>query len=465
MKPLSRLFGSSRKINLKSLPHYRAIFIWIFVVSQVATISIEGYYLAMGQETVASFILDALLLSFIAGGLLYMAYLLVARVLSAYIEENGMFEDLVNNSPDSIYYLDGDGRVNWVNGTGLETFGYAELESVRGRRFAELVHPHDREQVLAAFDGATGARNRVTEGLTFRMLRHEGAVVWVELHAHTVYDENGEPLETVGVLRDITTRKKYEDALERANTELEGYAHTVSHDLKNPLAKVMLAGGGILQLGGHPEIEAARDTILLLAEEVMASAEKANNLVEDLLSLAESGQSPSGVYRVDVAEKVREVLADEGGEITGKGVEVLVDSDMGKVIAAPTHVYQLFSNLVRNAIKYNDSAKPFIEIRYQGCENGGGHRYQVHDNGPGIPVEIADKVFTPFVRGETGETGVGLSIVEKIVRAYGGSIEARNDGGASFEFTLKDWDPGSKARPKRKEPDVTNRWVFASPTP
>jgi signal transduction histidine kinase len=108
------------------------------------------------------------------------------------------------------------------------------------------------------------------------------------------------------------------------------------------------------------------------------------------------------------------------------------------VKASETHVYQVFANLVRNAIKYNDSEGAEIGIYPVHAAGDSENWFHVRDNGSGIPEEDLDNIFTPFFKGETGETGIGLSIVEKILRIYHGDIRVYNDDGACFEFTFRD---------------------------
>jgi signal transduction histidine kinase len=132
------------------------------------------------------------------------------------------------------------------------------------------------------------------------------------------------------------------------------------------------------------------------------------------------------------------VLADNADRIREKGITVELGPSLGEVVASPTQIYQLFSNLVRNSIENSESGNPVIEISNLGVE-GTVHRFLVRDNGGGIPEEILGDLFTPFVKGESGGTGIGLSIVEKIIKAYGGEIKAYNDNGACFELTLKDY--------------------------
>lgn len=147
---------------------------------------------------------------------------------------------------------------------------------------------------------------------------------------------------------------------------------------------------------------------------------------------------PDTVSSVDVSEVVARVLEENMGRIESDGVKIRVDDNLGTVIEHPTHVYQVFSNLIRNAIKHNDSRSPVVEVTFLGTEEGYGHRYLVRDNGSGIPPGDLEKVFLPFFKGESGETGIGLATVDKIVRGYGGEIRAYNAGGACFEFILKD---------------------------
>lgn len=122
-----------------------------------------------------------------------------------------------------------------------------------------------------------------------------------------------------------------------------------------------------------------------------------------------------------------------------RGIAVKVDDDLGSAKANPTHIYQIFANLISNAIKHNDNENPVIEVSCLGDDEEGLHRYLTRDNGSGIAPEYLGRIFLPFVKGKTGETGIGLTTVEKIVAVYGGEIRAYNDNGACFEFTLKDY--------------------------
>jgi len=180
------------------------------------------------------------------------------------------------------------------------------------------------------------------------------------------------------------------------------------------------------------------DELKALIEIINRSAVNAVGLVDDLLSLAQAGQVSEEVSDVDIAEVVRRILEERSGLIEERGVKVVMDDDLGRVTADSTHIYQVFSNLIANALKYNDNPHPEVRIEYKGESDSGGLRYMVTDNGSGFSHVDSGSLFEPFYRGKGGGTGIGLAIVKRIIDIYGGDIRAYDNGGAHFEFTLKE---------------------------
>ncbi len=349
-----------------------------------------------------------------------------------------LYHRVIDNSPDIIYYLDNIGRVAWVNPSALKFFGYDDPVGITGQPFINYIHPDDRELVLTSFLEAVRTHREETRGLTFRLVKAGGDALWVELHSQMIFDENGNYFDEVGVCRDISERKRAEDQLKRVNEELRAYAHVVSHDIKTPLTAIRLALDMLRRLldAGHSEetVDQAREMVGVLERNV----EQAGRLVSDLLSLAEAGLVPDEYSELDVTELVGRVLEELAGSIEEKGVRVAFDADLGRITANRTQVYQVFSNLVRNAIVHNDSPEPMVEVSLLGETGDGGYRYRVWDNGGGIPEDCLDRAFDLFFKGKTGVTGIGLAIVRKIVETNGWNISVRNEGGACFDLTIYD---------------------------
>lgn len=230
--------------------------------------------------------------------------------------------------------------------------------------------------------------------------------------------------------------------LETVNLELDGFTRTVSHDLKSPLASITMAAELLQGLAEPPIDDHSLEEIRTIAGVVQESGIRGAGLINDLLNLAHAAQAPVKVAELDVRDVLTNVISDQSESIRRIGARVLVSEDMGSVVAHNAHLYQLFLNLISNSLKHNDAPGLVVEVRYLGCDDDGAHRYQVRDNGPGISPENLEKIFIPFFKGAKSQgTGIGLSTVEKIIRLYGGSIQACNDKGACFEFTIKDY-PG-----------------------
>ena len=359
-----------------------------------------------------------------------------AQLVSALAESEERYRLLYESAGEAIYTHNRDLILTSINPAACEMIGYTK-EELLGKNVLEvgLLHPEDVEKATRLL-GQLFSGEKVISDIV-RVIRKDGSVALANVTVTALY-KDGEINEVVNIAHDITERKRAEEEVERINTELEGYAHTVSHDLKGPLSAIMLGvdmladsleGAGTGDVGETSEIVAIIDR----------NARNAQGRINDLLALAESGQEPRETSPVDVGEVVEGILGERSHEIKEKGIEVDVSGDLGTVIGNPTQVRQVFSNLVRNAIRYNDSEDPVIRISHLGDDDDGTHRYLVRDNGPGIPQEIIDQVFLPFTRGEGGDTGIGLSIVERIVKVYSGEIRVYNDNGACFEFTLRDF--------------------------
>ena len=319
----------------------------------------------------------------------------------------------------------------------LERFwGYCAAE-LGNLSMAQLCHAED-------LDADASLRQQLLDGKLAsyqtekRFVHRDGSELWGDLAVSLIRDPGGEPAYLVYTIVDITRRKQAEQGLTRINEALKAYAHTVSHDLKGPLSGAIAAAQVLGRMLDQPQTEMSTADLRELAGVFSGSVGRTVDLINNLLALAEAEQGPSMVSAVDVNQVLAEVLEDRAGVITGGGVAVEAAPDLGQLMAAPPHVYQLLANLVDNALKHGRGDPPRIWISRLPSDEQGELRLQVRDNGPGIAETLKETLFEEFVRGAGGGSGIGLATVRKIAEAYGGAVSVRNRQGACFEIVLFD---------------------------
>ncbi|NPV59347.1 MAG: PAS domain S-box protein [Actinobacteria bacterium] len=353
-------------------------------------------------------------------------------------ESEERYRALTENLPQAVFETDAEGMITYVNRVGLEMFGYSGEELSRGLNVLDVTDPSDHARVARSIRKVLSG---TTEGAMREYLarRKDGSTFPCLVYSAVIIGEEGRPAGIRGILADISERKRMEEDIIRANRELEMYAAVVSHDLRGPISVIRSAVAGMEGIIKDCSDPKTAETAAKLLEIMRSSSDTANALIEGLLSLARAGQLPEKVSPVVVGEVVEAVLWEKASAMEEKGMRVERDEDLGTLTADPTHIYQIFSNLISNSIAYNDRPDAMIWINHR--EEGSLHRYTVRDNGPGIPEDELEDVFLPLHRGKGGGTGLGLSIVYRLVNLYGGTIRAYNDGGACLEFTLGDYRP------------------------
>ena len=239
--------------------------------------------------------------------------------------------------------------------------------------------------------------------------------------------ENGE---LVRRLRERT------DALEVANKELEAFSFSVSHDLRAPLRALHSFLG---ELGEDYSAQMPAEAQRLL-NRAGSSARRMGQLIEDLLRFSMMGRQSLSKEPVRTAALVQEVLDELLQEHVDRQIETHVD-DLPDCLADPSLLKQVFVNLLSNAFKFT-RRKELAKIEV-GCRMQGGEQvYYVRDNGAGFNMKYAERLFGCLERmhrqDEFEGSGVGLSIVQRIIVRHGGRIwaEAEVDMGATFHFSL-----------------------------
>ncbi len=230
--------------------------------------------------------------------------------------------------------------------------------------------------------------------------------------------------------------QEYAAELERSNRELQDFANIASHDMQEPLRKI-LTFSELLQKRYAGVIDERGQDYL---DRMDYSAHRLYDLINDLLAYSRVTTRARPFTQVDLNEVARKVLNDLDLQIEQSHASIDLAS-LPTLEADPTQMYQLLQNLVSNALKYQQpGVEPVIEIASPDSGENGTYQIQVRDNGIGFDEKYLDRIFQPFQRlhgrDEYEGTGMGLAICRKIVERHGGSITARSSPGAGTTFII-----------------------------
>jgi light-regulated signal transduction histidine kinase (bacteriophytochrome) len=236
--------------------------------------------------------------------------------------------------------------------------------------------------------------------------------------------------------------REYAAELERSNRELQDFANIASHDMQEPLRKILTFSellqkryAGVIDLRGQDYLD-----------RMDRAANRLYDLINDLLAYSRVTTRAQPFTQVDLNEVARKVLSDLDLQIEESHAQIEL-SNLPSLEADPTQMYQLLQNLVSNALKYHQpGVEPVIQITSPAdlkspiSGGNGARQIQVSDNGIGFDEKYLDRIFQPFQRlhgqAEFEGTGMGLAICRKIVERHGGSISAHSRPGQGTTFTI-----------------------------
>ena len=349
-----------------------------------------------------------------------------------------------DSAAEGIMITDRENNVISVNPAFTEITGYAAQEAI-GRPpwiFWSGEQPDAFHEGMWSSIAETGRWNG-----EILDRRKNGEICWLLLSMKAIRNENGQVIQHCAIFADITQRKSAEAALMRLNAELEeriaqrtaeleSFSYSVSHDLRAPLRAITGFSAIVLEKN---EGALDADSVNFL-NRIWAGAERMALLIDDLLSLSRVSRQQMDRRDIDLSDMCEKVIGTLKQAHSGRAVRAVVTPGM-TVNADPGLVRILLENLLGNAWKFTSRTQE-ASIVVGRSEGDGPAAYFVRDNGAGFDMQYVHKLFQAFQRLHTDSefegTGIGLSIVQRIVTRHGGKAwaEGKVGEGATFYFSF-----------------------------
>lgn len=349
--------------------------------------------------------------------------------------------DILDTVRQPLLVLDPDFRVTQANRAFFRTFRVAPAETIGAVLFALGDGQWDIAPLREMLRDKLPVESQLDDFDVDHVFPGIGRKVML-LNARLVSHGPGEPriillaIEDVTELRETDARLAQQRAeLQRSNTALDEYASVTSHDLQEPLRKI-LSYGERLATSAAPVLDQPQRVLL---DRMMGAAGRMRSLIDDLLMYSKVTTRVARFARTDLGRVAREVVTDLETSIADAGARVEI-GELPVIDADPLEMRQLLQNLIGNAIKYRRSTElPVVTLT---AEDAGGPvcAIRVSDNGIGFKQEYAEKVFKMFERlhnrAQYSGSGIGLAVCRRIAERHGGTISATSTIGQGSTFSV-----------------------------
>jgi len=355
------------------------------------------------------------------------------------------YRKIVENTTNVIMATQPDGIISYLSPSCKEILGYSPDELIGTNPI--IFHPNDVKKVKQVLSKAL--KGEKGSGFEYRILTKQGEIKWIS-HSWAPIFLNKKLQSIVSVIADITERKTVEDKIKKlneslmhrsielgvANKELESFSYSVSHDLRAPLRSI----DGFSQALSEDYADILDEQGKEYIQRVRNATQRMGQLIDDMLRLSRLTRAEMTIKTVDLGQEATTIMGQFKKEDPTRKIDFLKHGNLiGEGDTNLLHI--LLENMLGNAWKFTKKRKR-AEIEFGKTQQGQETVFFIRDNGAGFNMKYANKLFIPFQRlhddTDYPGTGIGLSIVSRIIHRHGGRIwaEAEEEKGATFYFTL-----------------------------
>jgi PAS domain S-box-containing protein len=348
---------------------------------------------------------------------------------------NERYSTLTDNLAAAVIIRDMSNRIIYCSPYTEVLTGYStkEIYATTEDFFRTIIHQGDLENYQRAL--------KVSEfgeafQVRYRILHKTGIEMWAESRTVPVLDETGEVVASLSITLDVTGTVRYQRQVEEQNRDLHDFTYMVSHDLKAPIFTIK-GMVGVIEEDFATRLDPDLKEIL---GHISQATRRLDQLVTGVLHYSRVSFQENALERIhlvtifdDIKRDTERLLREVGGALT-------FPSDMPELRSDRLKLYQIFSNLVGNSIKYREPTRPLmVAVDVRRLDDNRSVAITVSDNGVGIPSDKFEAVFRPFQRAHTGQvegSGIGLATVKKLVEKLGGEVTISNSSPAGTTITV-----------------------------
>jgi PAS domain S-box-containing protein len=353
-------------------------------------------------------------------------------------EENKRLALVANTTTNMVVIADGDGVIEWVNPAFTRVTGYTWEEAV-GKIPGRLLRGKKTDPEIARMMG-----EKIRAGQGFKEVEiinytKSGNPYWVSIEVVPVHDKNGKVVQFIAIESDISERKATQqalldrnDELIKANTELDRFVYSASHDLRAPISSLL----GLIEVA---RLEKDVDSMRNLLDLQKKSLQRLDRFIKDIVDHSRNTRLKVESEPVNFEQIIHSIVEQlQFMDNVSRIRRIISIKQQGEFYTSPTRLDLIFNNLISNAIKYADMRKedPFLEVII--TTNSSWAEIRVRDNGEGIPEEAQAKIFDMFYRASAraSGSGLGLYIVKEAIQKIQGTVEVTSEFGKGTEFIV-----------------------------